>query len=194
MIYLTVESLLRSISWGYNEFFLETLRKKMKSVLTSHVESHFGAGWHGRIGVRWMNGNASDRLAVTWSLGQNLANTVGRPSARIIYLGRVYLRPQRPHLGLAHVPAYRPENLHFQWLFRNNSYSLPFNILPSSSASSSGRARLALSYARTFPINVTLSLFLSLALPSRFPNLPTEAHRRRLFRVSLFGNLGVLLR
>lgn len=34
-------------------------------LLTSHVESHFDAGRHGGIGVRWMDGDASDRLAVT---------------------------------------------------------------------------------------------------------------------------------
>lgn len=141
-----------------------------------------------------MDGNASDRLAVTWSLGQNLANTVGRPSAWIIYLGRVYLRPQCPQLDLANVPAYRPENLHFQWLFCNSSYSLPFNILPSSSASSSGRARLALSYAHVPRSRHSLPAPAPLAHPSRFPSLPIEAHRRKLFRVSLFGNLGVSLR
>lgn len=112
-----------------------------------------------------MDGDASDRLAITWSLGQNLANTVGRPSTRIIYLSWVYLRPQRPQLGLAHVPAYRPENLHFQWLFCNNSYSLPFNILPSSSASSSGRARLALYLIRSPLTSLSLSLLSLPVLP-----------------------------
>lgn len=149
-------------------------------ILTPHVEPHFGAGRHGGIGVRRMNSDASDRLSVTWSLGQNLANTVGCPSARIIYLRWVYLRPQRPHLGLAHVPAYRPENLHFQWLFCNNSYSLPFNTLHSSSSSSSGSLYLA-RVPRRFAAALCLTLSPS---PSCYPTFPIKAHRRGLFRNS----------
>lgn len=116
-----------------------------------------------------MDGDASDRLPVTWSLGQNLANTVGCPSARIIYLGRVYLGPQRPHLGLAHVPAYRPENLHFQWLFCNNSYSLPFNTLLSPSIFLFGLR----SISHTFPVSSPLSA--PALSPSRFASQPSAS-------------------
>lgn len=157
-------------------------------LLTAHVESHFGARRHGGIGIRRMNSDASDRLPVTWSLGQNLANTVGCPSARIIYLGWVYLGPQRPHLSLAHVPAYRPENLHFQWLFWNNSYSLPFNTLLSSSSSSSGSLHLAhVPRPRRF---VAVLLPDPLTLPSCFSTF-LKAHCRGLFRTLLFGSLAV---
>jgi len=140
-------------------------------LLTAHVESHFGAGRHGGIGIRRMNSDASDRLSVTWSLGQNLANTVGCPSARIIYLSWVYLGPQRPHLSLAHVPAYRPENLHFQWLFCNNSYSLPFNTLLSSSSSSSGSLYLAhVPRSRRFIAVLYLSLTFSCLVSQPSPS------------------------
>lgn len=127
-----------------------------------------------------MDGDASDRLAVTWSLGQNLANTVGCPSARIIYLGRVYLGPQRPHLGLAHVPAYRPENLHFQWLFCNNSLTRSPPPLVASSPT------VSRSVSHTFRRPPLLG---PLALPR--PAFPIKAHRRGLFRIPLFGSLAV---
>lgn len=154
-------------------------------LLTSHVEPHFGARWHGGIGVRRMDGDASDRLPVTWSLGQNLANTVGCPSARIIYLGRVYLGPQRPHLGLAHVPAYRPENLHFQWLFCNNSYSLPFNtLLPVIFLFGLALSRIRSPFRRR-------SLPGPLAHPFCFSTFRIKAHCRGLFRILLFGSLVV---
>jgi len=158
-------------------------------LLTAHVESHFGAGRHGGIGIRRMNSDASDRLSVTWSLGQNLANTVGCPSARIIYLSWVYLGPQRPHLSLAHVPAYRPENLHFQWLFCNNSYSLPFNTLLSSSSSSSGSLYLA-HVPPLAPFHCR-SLPEPHVLLSCFSTFPIKAHCRGLFRTLLFGSLAV---
>ena len=67
-----------------------------------------------------MNGDASNRLSVTRSFRHDLADAVGSPGAGVVYLRGVYLRPQSPHLGLAHVPTnISPENLHFQWLLRN---------------------------------------------------------------------------
>jgi len=92
------------------------LSRDFATPLTSHVESHFGAGRHRGIGVGWVDGHASDRLAVARSLRQNVADAAGRPSARIVQLGRVHLRPQRPQLGLAHVPAHRPERFAFPTL------------------------------------------------------------------------------
>lgn len=66
-----------------------------------------------------MNGHASNRLPVARSVRHDLADTVGRPGTRIIYLRWIHLWPQSPHFGLTHVPAsISPENLHFQCLLR----------------------------------------------------------------------------
>lgn len=69
-----------------------------------------------------MNGHASNRLSIARSVRHDLADTVGRPGTRIIYLRWIHLWPQSPHFGLTHVPAsISPENLHFQCLLRDNS-------------------------------------------------------------------------
>lgn len=117
-----------------------------------------------------MDSDASDRLAVTWSLGQNLANTVGRPSARIIYLGRIYLRPQRPQLGLAHVPA-SPGKFAFPMAVLQQLLFAPLQHHPSLHLPTSSCFLFALSSSSRETRSCCLTLFPSPFL-FLFPSLP----------------------
>ena len=85
-------------------------------ILTSYVKANFGTAGHGSCCVCWMYCNTSYRMTVSWSLSKNVADTLGRPSPRIINLSWVYLWPQAPDFRFTEIPDRKHYNLHFQWI------------------------------------------------------------------------------
>lgn len=53
-----------------------------------------------------MKGDASYRFSVSRAFRENLSGAASHPIPRIILLGGVYLRAERPDLGIAEVPEH----------------------------------------------------------------------------------------